>query len=98
MTAHARHPAAACVGDALSQGALGVGLRPVAGRAYLRQGAAAELRRYVLESKLPPGARLPSEREICARLGLSRTSVHEALRYLEQEGLLEVRQGRPAVV
>lgn len=73
-------------------------LRPVAGRPYLRQDAADEIRRYVLDSKLQPGDRLPSERELCAQLGLSRTSVREALRLLEQEGLVEVRQGRPPVV
>lgn len=73
-------------------------LRPVAGRPYLRQDAADEIRRYVLDAKLQPGDRLPSERELCAQLGLSRTSVREALRLLEQEGLVEVRQGRPPVV
>ena len=98
MTSDAQSSAAVSAGNAKNAPPAAVALRPVAGRAYLRQDAAAELRRYVLESKLPPGARLPSEREIGVSLGLSRTSVREAMRYLEQEGLLEVRQGRPAVV
>ncbi len=73
-------------------------LRRVPGRPYLRQDAADELRRYVLAAGLRPGDRLPSERELGQRLGLSRTSVREAMRFLEHEGLVEVRQGRPAVV
>ncbi|MBI3969786.1 MAG: FadR family transcriptional regulator [Chloroflexi bacterium] len=73
-------------------------LRPVGVRPYLRQDAADELRRFVLETGLQPGEKLPSERELGARLGLSRASVREALRFLEHEGLVEVRQGRQAVV
>jgi GntR family transcriptional repressor for pyruvate dehydrogenase complex len=73
-------------------------VRQVTARVYLRQDAAAELRRYILAANLAPGDKLPSERELCAQLGLSRTSVREAMRFLEHEGLLEIRQGRPAVV
>jgi GntR family transcriptional repressor for pyruvate dehydrogenase complex len=57
-----------------------------------------QLRRYILESGLAPGDKLPSERVIGARLGLGRASVREAMRFLEHEGLVEVRQGRPSVV
>jgi GntR family transcriptional regulator, transcriptional repressor for pyruvate dehydrogenase complex len=73
-------------------------LRPLATRPYLRQDAAAAIRRFVREGRLQAGDKLPSEREIGERLGLSRTSVREALRFLEHEGLLEVRQGRQSVV
>jgi GntR family transcriptional repressor for pyruvate dehydrogenase complex len=73
-------------------------LRPVATRQYLRQDAADELRRFIVGAELPPGTRLPSEKELGARLRLSRTSVREALRYLEHEGLVEARQGRQATV
>jgi GntR family transcriptional repressor for pyruvate dehydrogenase complex len=76
----------------------GGALRPLMARPYLRQDAAAALRRYVEEAGLQPGAALPSERRLCSLLGLSRPSVREALRFLEHEGLVEVRQGRPAVV
>ena len=77
---------------------LGEGIRPVASRTYLRQDAAVQLRRYILESGLAPGDKLPSERVIGARLGLGRASVREAMRFLEHEGLVEVRQGRQSVV
>lgn len=40
------------------------------------------------------GGRLPSERELMATLGMSRNSIREALRTLENMGLIESRQGQ----
>lgn len=40
-----------------------------------------------------PGARLPPERDLARRLGVSRSSVREALIALEVEGFVEVRIG-----
>ena len=42
----------------------------------------------------PPGSRLPSERELAARLGVSRQTIREAVRALTQAGYLEARRGR----
>lgn len=41
-----------------------------------------------------PGQRLPPERELAVRLGVSRTTVRDALARVVNAGLLEVRRGR----
>jgi GntR family transcriptional regulator, transcriptional repressor for pyruvate dehydrogenase complex len=41
-----------------------------------------------------PGQRLPSERELCLRLGVSRAAVREGLHWLEHDGYIEVRRGK----
>lgn len=41
-----------------------------------------------------PGQRLPAERELAARLGVSRTTVRDALARVVTSGMLEVRRGR----
>jgi GntR family transcriptional repressor for pyruvate dehydrogenase complex len=52
----------------------------------------------VVSGGLNPGERLPPERELCARLGVSRTVVREALNLLEARGLISIEHGRGAVV
>jgi DNA-binding FadR family transcriptional regulator len=52
-----------------------------------------QIKLLIREGKLKPGDRLPSERELCARFGVSRVTVREALRVLESGGLAEIRVG-----
>jgi GntR family transcriptional repressor for pyruvate dehydrogenase complex len=47
----------------------------------------------VLEGVLRPGDRLPAERDLARMLDVSRPTLRQALAELEQEGLLEARQG-----
>ena len=44
--------------------------------------------------QLAPGSRMPPERELITRLGVSRTSLREAIRILETLGVLRVVPGR----
>lgn len=48
---------------------------------------------YIRENNLKPGDRLPSERALSQQLGTGRHSVREALRVLENQGIIEVRMG-----
>lgn len=50
------------------------------------------------EGHLVPGQQLPSERELMAQLQIGRTSVREALRILESQGLVQVQPGRGAFI
>jgi GntR family transcriptional repressor for pyruvate dehydrogenase complex len=61
------------------------------------QEVARQLERRIKE-ELKPGDLLPPERELAQMLGVSRSSVRDAIRTLELMGLLEPRQGIGTVV
>lgn len=67
-------------------------LRPMA-RPRLYERVLQRLRDYVIEGKLAAGDRLPPERELAHRLGVSRASVKQAIVVLEVQGFVEVRHG-----
>jgi GntR family transcriptional repressor for pyruvate dehydrogenase complex len=69
----------------------------VAGRS-VADDLVARLQRMIFDGQLPPGARLPPERELQTALGVSRVSVREALHQLELQGLVDRRPGRGTVV
>jgi GntR family transcriptional regulator, transcriptional repressor for pyruvate dehydrogenase complex len=66
--------------------------RVVVEPAYKAVSAAIE--RAILDGALPPGAALPTEQELSERFGVHRSTVREAIRQVEQEGLLQRREGR----
>src|SRR6478672_398785 len=53
-----------------------------------------QLHQQIVDGSYPPGAPLPTERELVSATGLSRGSVREALRILEARGLARTRAGR----
>src|SRR6266542_4338725 len=49
---------------------------------------ATDLREQIVQHKLKPGERLPSERSLCAAFGVGRTTIREALKSLVVRGLV----------
>ena len=58
---------------------------------------ARQIERLILK-KLQPGDKLPSERELAETLGVSRSSIRDAIRSLELMGMVEPRQGAGTIV
>lgn len=59
---------------------------------------ASELELMIIRGELPRGEKIPPERELAATLGVSRTSLREALLELEFKGLVSRRPGRGTIV
>jgi DNA-binding FadR family transcriptional regulator len=53
-----------------------------------------EIRQRILHGELSEGQRLPPEDELTVQFGVARTTLREALRVLESQGLISVRRGR----
>ena len=73
-------------------------LRPVAPPRNLTHAIAKRIAHEIMSGKLLPGARLPTEQEMVAAMGVSRTVVREAVAALRAEGLVITRQGAGAFV
>lgn len=52
----------------------------------------------IVDRSLSPGAELPAERILAEKLGVNRGAVREALKRLQQAGLIQIRQGGNSVV
>lgn len=55
--------------------------------------AITRIRHMILTGELAPGEKLPPESDLAANLGLSRTSLREAVRALTLLGVIDTRQG-----
>lgn len=71
---------------------------PAEARGGRAHGIAAWLRDEILRGEYKPGDRLPAERHLAKRMSVNRSSIREALRTLEQLGLVAVRRGDGATV
>ncbi|WP_371581472.1 FadR/GntR family transcriptional regulator [Streptomyces sp. NBC_01314] len=68
-------------------------LRPVrAGNGF--EEALEQIMQVVRLGLVPGGERLPAERELAERLGISRVTLREVLKVLQDQGLIEARRGR----
>ena len=72
-------------------------LRPVS-RPRLYEQVAQQILAWVRESGLEVGDRLPPERDLAVRLGVSRATVSQALVAMEVVGVINVRHGDGAVL
>jgi GntR family uxuAB operon transcriptional repressor len=64
-----------------------------AGEPRLYRVVSGKIEELIRAENIQPGERLPSERDLATRLGVSRTSLREALIALELGGTVEVRGG-----
>src|SRR5258708_2263838 len=65
-------------------------------RLALHDQVAARLRTWLVEGRIPPGAKL-NERALCEQLRVSRTPLREAIKLLASEGLVDLVPNRGAV-
>jgi GntR family transcriptional repressor for pyruvate dehydrogenase complex len=67
-------------------------------RTRLYEQVAEQITAWITENQLSAGDRLPAERELAARLGVSRATLSQALVALEVVGVVAVRHGDGTVV
>lgn len=74
-------------------------LKPVRTSSHtLTEAAEHEIRMAIEQGVFRPGTQLPAEPELMQMLGVSRTVVRDALRLLEDDGLITRRQGKGTFV
>jgi GntR family transcriptional repressor for pyruvate dehydrogenase complex len=62
-------------------------------RERVSESVANQIREAIFSGKLEPGHKLPPEREMAEQFETSRVALREALRSLEQEGMIEIKRG-----
>jgi GntR family transcriptional regulator, transcriptional repressor for pyruvate dehydrogenase complex len=74
-------------------GAVGADLFRTISSNRMSEAIVEQIRTLIRSEQLKPGDRLPSERDLGERMGVSRVTVREALRVLEAGGLVQIRVG-----
>jgi GntR family transcriptional regulator, transcriptional repressor for pyruvate dehydrogenase complex len=67
-------------------------LKPLPARRAFEE-MADQIKNLIFSGKLVPGNRLPTERDLAVQFGTGRMAVREALRILEQSGLIQIKKG-----
>ena len=53
---------------------------------------------YITTNQMLPGDRMPTEAELIEKMGVSRSTIREAIRILSARNILEIRQGSGAYI
>lgn len=64
----------------------------------LAKAVTAELVQRIVRGDYPPDSALPAEHALCATFSVSRTVVREAVKVLQEKGLVQIRQGSGTTV
>jgi DNA-binding FadR family transcriptional regulator len=64
----------------------------------LPKAVTAELVQRIVRGQHPPGVPLPPEPALCETFGVSRTVIREAVKLLQEKGLVQIRQGAGTAV
>jgi DNA-binding GntR family transcriptional regulator len=67
-------------------------------RIKLNEQARRCIERLITDRGLKPGSQLPTETNLASELYVSRTTIRDALKFLEQEGKIERMPGRGMIV
>ena len=68
-------------------------------RAKLSEQTADRLYEWIVEERrYPPGSKLPNENELSGAMGVSRTTLREAISFLVAQGVLDIRRGKGTFV
>lgn len=67
-------------------------------RTKLHEQARRRIERLITDRALKPGSQLPTETDLASELNVSRTTIRNALKVLEQEGKIERTPGRGTIV
>lgn len=72
--------------------------KPLIASSKVADNTAEQLETWIIEHALKPGQRLPSERQLLLRLGVSRSALREGLQILRTRGIIETAQGKGSFV
>jgi len=67
-------------------------------RIKLHEQARRRIEKMITDRALKPGSQLPTETNLASELYVSRTTIRNALKFLEQEGKIERSPGRWTIV
>src|SRR5699024_11736753 len=62
----------------------------------LKQQVIQAVKQYIVDEEVKAGDKLPTERKLAEMFGVSRSVIREAMSYLENTGVIRVRQGQGA--